>query len=402
MADRKYLYTERAHYMCPNMHFGIMAEIGTEFDADGIFRSIDVLRSAHPLMRSLIAEEQGSSGIYYEEHPELEIPVTLREADEDWQTDYDSVSSAGWNVQKEALLKVFAYPSGSGTRVLFITHHLLCDGRGLLQLVKEFADHYSNGAIPRSVDEKLMESLDDLPGGSDLSFISRMLIKDSNAKWRKEGHKVSYDEYLRFERDHDSKQVIKREIKNVDGEELDALLGLCRGNGVSLNDYLIARMMTDEGTDKVVIASDIRNKIRNYKNGALGNYATAFGVVVKKRSPEIMELARSVDHEVRSIMSKPDREMLVLSCYFNMDPELLDAVAISTLGSFDSKAGRFVGSRMFGFEKRDGHCITNLGRAESSVIREGVFIPPASPANRKAWGVLTINDKMRICSIHSM
>ena len=402
MADRKYLYTERAHYMCPNMHFGIMAEIGTEFDADGIFRSIDVLRSAHPLMRSLIAEEQGSSGIYYEEHPELEIPVTLREADEDWQTDYDSVSSAGWNVQKEALLKVFAYPSGSGTRVLFITHHLLCDGRGLLQLVKEFADHYSNGAIPRSVDEKLMESLDDLPGGSDLRFISRMLIKDSNAKWRKEGHKVSYDKYLRFERDHDSKQVIKREIKNVDGEELDALLGLCRENGVSLNDYLIARMMTDEGTDKVVIASDIRNKIRNYKNGALGNYATAFGVVVKKRSPEIMELARSVDHEVRSIMSKPDREMLVLSCYFNMDPELLDAVAISTLGSFDSKAGRFVGSRMFGFEKRDGHCITNLGRAESSVIREGVFIPPASPANRKAWGVLTINDKMRICSIHSM
>ena len=402
MADRKYLYTERAHYMCPNMHFGIMAEIGTEFDSDGIFRSIDVLRSAHPLMRSLIAEEQGSSGIYYEEHPELEIPVTLREADEDWQTDYDSVSSAGWNVQKEALLKVFAYPSGSGTRVLFITHHLLCDGRGLLQLVKEFADHYSNGAIPRSVDEKLMESLDDLPGGSDLRFISRMLIKDSNAKWRKEGHKVSYDEYLRFERDHDSKQVIKREIKNVDGEELDALLGLCRENGVSLNDYLIARMMTDEGTDKVIIASDIRNKIRNYKNGALGNYATAFGVVVKKRSSEIMELARSVDHEVRSIMSKPDREMLVLSCYFNMDPELLDAVAISTLGSFDSKAGRFVGSRMFGFEKRDGHCITNLGRAESSVIREGVFIPPASPANRKAWGVLTINDKMRICSIHSM
>ena len=402
MADRKYLYTERAHYMCPNMHFGIMAEIGTEFDADGIFRSIDVLRSAHPLMRSLIAEEQGSSGIYYEEHPELEIPVTLREADEDWQTDYDSVSSAGWNVQKEALLKVFAYPSGSGTRVLFITHHLLCDGRGLLQLVKEFADHYSNGAIPCSVDEKLMESLDDLPGGSDLRFISRILIKDSNAKWRKEGHKVSYDEYLRFERDHDSKQVIKREIKNVDGEELDALLGLCRENGVSLNDYLIARMMTDEGTDKVVIASDIRNKIRNYKNGALGNYATAFGVVVKKRSSEIMELARSVDHEVRSIMSKPDREMLVLSCYFNMDPELLDAVAISTLGSFDSKAGRFVGSRMFGFEKRDGHCITNLGRAESSVIREGVFIPPASPANRKAWGVLTINDKMRICSIHSM
>ena len=159
-------------------------------------------------------------------------------------------------------------------------------------------------------------------------------------------------------------------------------------------------MMIDEGTNKVVIASDIRNKIKNYKKGALGNYATAFGVVVKKSS-DIMELAKAVDHEVRSIISKPYREMLVLSCYFNMEPELLDAIAISTLGNFGSKAAGFVGSKMFGYEKRDGHCITNLGRVESTVINEAVFIPPASPANSKAWGVLTINKKMRICSIHS-
>ncbi len=399
MSDRKYLYTERAHYMCPNMHFGIVAEIGAEFDANRIIESIGVLKSAHPLMRSLIAEEQGSARIYYEEQSQLEIPVTIKKANDDWQTDYEAVSSAGWNVQKEALLKVFAYPSEGGTRVLFITHHLLCDGRGLLQLMQEFADLYVNDVKPHPVDEKLMESLDDFPSGSDLGVISKVLIKYANKKWRKEGHKVSYEEYLKFEREHDSKQDIKREIKNIDEEELDTLLDLCRESGISLNDYLVAKMMIDEGTDKVVIASDIRNEIKNYKKGALGNYATAFGVVVKKKRSEIMELAKAVDHEVRSIMSKPEKEMLVLSCYFNMDPELLDAIAISTLGNFESKAGRFVGGKMFGYEKRDGHCITNLGRIESSVISEGIFIPPASPANRKAWGVLTINKKMRICSI---
>lgn len=402
MADRKYLYTERAHYMCPNMHFGIMAEIGAEFDANGIIKGINALKSAHPLMRSLIAEEKGSSKIYYEEHPELEIPVTIKEADENWQTDYEAVSLAGWNVQKEALLKVFANPSEGGTRVLFITHHLLCDGRGLLQLVQEFADYYANGVEPHPVIERLMESPDDLPSGSDLRFISKLLIKDTNRKWRREAHKVSYDEYLKFEREFDPKQDIKREIKKVDGEELDIFLGLCRKNGISVNDYLVAKMMIDEGTDKVVIASDIRKRIKHYNNGALGNYATAFGVVVKKKSSEIVELSKAVNHEVRNIMNKPDKEMLVLSCYFNMDPELLDAVAISTLGSFASKAGRFVGGRIFGYARRDGHCITNLGRAESDVIREAVFIPPASPANRMAWGVLTINKKMRICSIHSM
>ncbi|SFC30475.1 hypothetical protein [Butyrivibrio sp. YAB3001] len=139
MSDRKYLYTKRAHYMCPNMHFGIVAEIGAEFGENRIIESIGVLKSAHPLMRSLIAKEQGSYRIYYEEQSQLEIPVTVKKANDNWQTDYEAVSSAGWNVQKEALLKAFAYPSESGTRVLFITHHLLCDGRGLLQLVQEYA-----------------------------------------------------------------------------------------------------------------------------------------------------------------------------------------------------------------------------------------------------------------------
>ena len=319
----------------------------------------------------------------------------------DWQKDYDTVSKAGWNVQKEALLKVFAYPTEDGTRMLFISHHLLCDGRGLLQLVQEFADYYAKGKAPQVVEEMLMESIHDLPKGSDLPFISKVIIQDANKRWRKEGHKVSYEEYAEFEREFDSKQRVEHGIQCIDGAELNKLLAACKESGVSLNDYLIAKMMLEEDADKVVIASDIRSKIKNYNKGALGNYATAFSVSIKKRTSEIMELAKSVDREVKKIMNTPQKAMLVLACYFIMDPELLDAVAISTLGSFESNSGRFVGGKMFGYEKRDGLCITNLGRVESDVIREAVFIPPASPANRKAWGVLTVNKNMRICSLDS-
>ncbi len=31
-SDRNYVYTERAHFMCPNMHFGIMAKIEINYD----------------------------------------------------------------------------------------------------------------------------------------------------------------------------------------------------------------------------------------------------------------------------------------------------------------------------------------------------------------------------------
>lgn len=398
MTTKKYLFTERAHYMCPNMHFGIIANIGKEFDEERLSESIKALKAAHPLLVSLISEEKDTGRIFYEKKDNLVIPVVKGT---DWQTDFDNISKAGWNVQKDALLKVFVYPSADSFKILFVAHHLLCDGRGLLMLTEEFAKRYLTNVNPELSEERLIESISDLPQGSDLGFISKVVIKDANKKWSKESHKVSYDEYLKFEKDFDSKQNITRNIMNFDGPSLDDMLSVCKENEVSVNDYLIARMMIEENTQKIIIASDIRTKFMNYNEGSLGNYASAFSVVAKKKHSDVIELSKSVRDEIKKILRSPKKEMLVLACYLTMDPELLDAVAISTLGGFTSNAGKFVGSKMFGYEAREGYCITNLGKIKSEIISEAAFIPPASPANKKAWGVLTVNDKMRICVVES-
>ncbi|MCR5720268.1 MAG: hypothetical protein K6F84_06850 [Lachnospiraceae bacterium] len=399
MTTKKYLYSERAHYMCPNMHFGIIADISKELNKERLNQSIEVLKNAHPLLVCLISEEKNTGMIFYEKQDNLEIPVI---EGTDWNTDFNSVSKSGWNVQKEALIKVFVYPSTDSFKILFVAHHLLCDGRGLLMLMEEFAAYYSEGIEPIFSEERLIESISDLPKGSELGFISNIIIKDANKKWGKEGHKVSYDEYLDFEKEFNSKQNIVRNILSFEGPSLDSILSVCKDNCVTVNDYLIAKMMIDEDTPKVIIASDIRTKFKNYNEGSLGNYASAFGVSVKKKQSDVTELAKSVKDEVQKILKTPQREMLVLACYFTMVPELLDAVAISTLGGFASNAGKFVGSKMFGFEAREGYCITNLGKIKSSIITKATFIPPASPANKKAWGVLTVNDAMTICSVENV
>lgn len=90
--------------------------------------------------------------------------------------------------------------------------------------------------------------------------------------------------------------------------------------------------------------------------------------------------------------------MQVLSCYIAMNPGLIDAAAISTLGMFNSKAGKFVGGEMFGFRNQSGYSITNLGRIESSYIKSALFISPASPAMKKIVGVLTVNGRMYRCT----
>ena len=90
--------------------------------------------------------------------------------------------------------------------------------------------------------------------------------------------------------------------------------------------------------------------------------------------------------------------MLILACYFEMTPTLLDAAAISSLGDFDNKAGKFVGNNILGFGQQNAYSITNLGKIENPYIKSLIFIPPASPATKLTLGVVTLNGTLKACS----
>lgn len=395
---KNYVYTERAHFMCPDMHFGIMAKIESNYDEGQLRQSIDTLQKAHPFLQSLIAEETDTGRFYYQIQDYLNIPVMVKEEVALWQQDYEEISVRGWNVKKECLLKIVVYPKGNEFQILFIAHHLLCDGRGILQLAEEFAEHYANGVMPQFAPERLIQGLNDLPSNSDLPLISKLIISDANRRWKKEGQQVMYEEYSVFERAYIQKHKMKREILTLCDQELEEIQTLCKQHSVTVNDWLIAKMMLEENTNKVVIAADIRNQTKCYKQGAMGNYSTAFSVSVKKNRENIISLAKRVASQVINICQHPQKKMLVLACYIHMQPQLIDAIAISTLGDFESKAGKFVGRNMFGYGSQSGYSITNLGKIQSNIIAEAIFIPPASPANKKIWGVLTVNNHMKICT----
>ena len=112
-SDRNYVYTERAHFMCPDMHFGIMAKIERNYDEEQLRQSIDILQKAHPFLQSLIAEETDTGRFYYQMQDELNIPVMVKQEAALWKRDYEEISVQGWNVRKECLLKTVVYPKES-------------------------------------------------------------------------------------------------------------------------------------------------------------------------------------------------------------------------------------------------------------------------------------------------
>ena len=396
--EKQYIRSERAHFMCPNMHFGILVSIKEKLDIHKIKDSLDIMSKAHPFLRSIIKYESGSTNMYYDIENRSTIEIHERESIETIWRDYREIGSKEWNVLENGLLKVFVYPMDEEMKVLFVAHHLLGDGRCLLELVNEFANLYAQGIEPVCVQERLIQGIEDLPAKSNLAGVSKYLVKYLNKQWEKEQVLVTYKEYEKFSDEFVKSNPVSHEVTVIEKQEFISMKSYCKEHGITINDLLMAKMYTSMNTEKIIIAADIRNKLKCYYKGAYGNYATAMGVVCKHKNKDILNKAIQVHKQVKRQLNNNQKLMLVLSCYLNMNQDLIDAVAIATLGNFESKAARFVGGNMFGYQKRNGISITNLGSLQNENILDAIFIPPASPATIQTIGALTVNNKMHLCS----
>lgn len=455
----EYLFTERAHLACPNMCFGIAASLGKAFDKERIEETVARLAEAHPFLRVRLGYEKETNSYFYDVKEQSQVEVifagefcdgaedvggarklcestkiseardSIEEvseagnlipvADEDIITSskiieqFEKLTARDWNLFNEGLLKIAVWNAGDRTVLLFVFHHLLADGRGALGLVQEFADFYADGIEPKAAPEHLITK-EDLPANSKLSFISRALINHANRKWKKEKHQLSYEEYYAFADKFLQEDDVEHSLEVVSFDKLAGLHDQCKSHKVSINDYLLAKMFTEEKADSIVMACDLRNQLACYNQGALGNYATAFSVKFKQgksadgiasdtsitsaNSTGIFSLAQKVHTQIQKKLASPKDLYLVLQCYASLEPGLLDAAMISSRGAFDSKAAKFIGTSFFNYDKAKGYSITNLGKIENKNIESAFFIPPASPAIKKTQGVLTVNGVMRICT----
>ena len=400
----QYLFTERAHLMCPHMNFGIVMSVRVPYKEKQIRKTLEQLSAAHPFLNALLDYEQNKNAYYYRvtDQPTAELKLKDREVpdagDPEMLREYMDLTSRDWDLFAEGMLKIVAWPMKEGTCFLLVFHHLLADGRGALGMARELADCYAAGKPPRFAEEKLIASVDEFPKDSRMPFISRFMINRANKNQVKERKLLSYPEYHAFADAFLKNDRVSYSVSRTGAEEMEKLLKTCKENSVTLNDYLLAKMMIEDRTEKVIMACDLRGRLGCYSEGALGNYSTAFSVKVKGTETDPYELAKAVHKQVQRKINRPQDLYLVLQCYANLDPAVLDAAFMACRGNYPSKPGKFVGSMFFGFDAPKGYSITNLGRINNEYITAAYFLPPASPAVRKTQGVLTVNGQMAICT----
>ena len=397
------IFTERAHLMCPHMNFGIAMGVAAAFDARLIKEAFDKLAANHPFLNAVLGHDEKDNSYFYDVTGSSKVDLVISDdcltslEDPELITEYERLTGYDWDIRTEGMLKAVAWNMTGKTVFLLVFHHLLTDGRGALDLAKELAEIYAEGNDGSFAEEKLISSADDMPADSKMPFISRMLVDKANRDWEKEGNKpLSYQEYHEFADSFVKEDKVKITLKKTSSDELGKLVSECREYSVTVNDLLMARMYKDDKTDKIIIAKDLRDSLPIYNKGSLGNYSTAFSIVIKK-TDDIWKTAQEIHKKVHKTIASPKDLYLVLQCYARLKPEVLDAAFMAAKGKIAGKSAQFIGKMFFGFEDAKGYSITNLGKIECNAVSSAFFIPPSSPAIRKTVGVLTVNGEMTEC-----
>ena len=253
--EKQYIRSERAHFMCPNMHFGILAYMDGKPDFSKVRSSLDRLSEAHPFLRSKMKYDEGSTDIFYDVGDSSAIEVNERESIDSLWADYNKIGEKEWNVFENGLLKVFIYPVGEKMKILFVAHHLLGDGKCLLELVNEFANLYVQGIKPVFAQERLIQGIEDFPDKSDLTGVSKYLVRYLNKQWKKEQHLVSYEEYAKFAEEFARSNPVSHEVIRIDKQECISMRKYCKEHGITVNDLLMAKMYTAMQVNKIIIAA---------------------------------------------------------------------------------------------------------------------------------------------------
>ena len=250
------IYTERAHLMCPNMCFGIAMAVDRPYDETSIRDAVKRLAAAHPFLNALLGYDEAENVYYYRvtDRPQVELrlkggrydaPESALAAPEIMK-EYHQLTGRDWDLFEEGMLKISVWQAGTMTQFLLVFHHLLADGRGALGLAEELAECYVRGLEPKSAPETLISSVQDFPPDSRLPLISRMLVSKANRDWEKERQGVTYADYHAFANEFLRGDKVKHSIFRIGQEKLDRIRQKCHEEQVTVNDYLIAKMMLEE------------------------------------------------------------------------------------------------------------------------------------------------------------
>lgn len=404
-----YLNLERPHLMNPAMNVIIKADFRGQFYEDVFREAVKKLSDAYGILRATVQmDEKGLA--YYKPSSAADVPVWLLEGGASFEQLVQRENKKIFHLKKESMLRIFVIPAPAAFSVIFVSHHLLGDGKSNLLLMEALGRAYKGEELPY-VGIRLIKGTENFPRKSELSSVTKMYLGSLNRTWKKEKRIFSFEEYNKlFQTYHIEREPVLYSI-TLNAVELRKLTHRCKKIGVTVNSAVVAAFSYAEkemdehhknSTDKIGIAVDVRDELNFDAARLVGNYASAVSIEQGKvGKEEFAKYMAMIHNKLQKKIKNTRSKWLCLQAFDWLEGTLIDAGYFYAYGRLESKGAKRY-AKMINYAGEPSELgVTNLGkvfmRMPEGIEMESIeFVPPAAPCNDITVGIVTYQGVMHV------
>jgi NRPS condensation-like uncharacterized protein len=397
---------ELLYLRSPSINVCFRAIIAGTFDKKDIEQAVEKVCIRHPVLHCSI-EMDNDNNAWFVKNSSAGIEC-YKSNEMDWQTWYQKTDNVPFDFAKGPLVR-FCIILGENTEIIILGHHIIGDGIGYLNVVKD---------VLLALDSKIDTTPQIPPSEPADRYFKETVLLDAptksyaawlNEEWRKNRGSFSEEEYRIFFDEYRKKYVPTLFMASLEGDDAKKLLEKSKSNGLTVNEMIAsafsAALMERLGNTelRLGIAANIRRELVSEPNNCMGNYVTGISAKIHyERADSFIVNAKAIAAIAREQLTKVKNRHLVVHFLNEFDKDFIAATMFAAYGNFDHPAAKKLAELIGEQTENKGVGISNLGRHnfnnyENSKVIDIQFVGPAFPANLLTVGVITVNNKINLC-----
>jgi len=401
------ILNERLFLRSPSINVCFRAIIEGTFEKTKIEEAFKKVCVKHPFLYCSVEIDNDYNAWLIQNNNSVSIEY-YKSDEMDWQTWYKKTDNIPFDISHGTLVK-FCVITGQNTEIIILGHHIIGDGIGYLNLLKDILLALDNRIemtpqLPpyKSIDRNFKETV---LLSSGIKFYANRL----NKKWKKSRIQFSEKDYITFFEQYRNKYKPDFLMASIEGDNLNNLLEKSKINGLTINEIIATAFsisaMEIFGCKKIGIgiAVNYRNELVSEPNQCMGNFVS--GIMTKahnKPSNNFMASAKIISAMLKEQLKNKKKRHLIVHFLNELDKDLIETIMYAAYGNFNHSVARKI-AKLIGEQKKNKVLgVSNLGRHEfknyeNFKIIDIQFIEPAFPANTLTIGIITVNSKMNLC-----
>lgn len=393
--NRIKLMAERFFLFDPSIYMNVIFTIDGLVPVEKIREAIEKTYTQNQTtMSKAVLDEKGN--LYLEEMGRTGCHTYID--NRDWQEIRREQERIPFRINEGEFLRAFITPRENCTDVYLMAHHMMADGSGLLILVDDIMKNLAGFEVAYKPTE-VMQRKDVIRKG-DLPLKTRIMLRLLNWSWAKEKRIFTWEDYFQIHETYWKDKSTYFEMTTIEDGELKALKQECKELGITVNSYLVAKIMKNYPDDHIL---GVPVSLRGNSN-SISNMITSLMLEYQYDTDKsLAENALRAHQIIREGLDSEPMRYHIPQFVAILDPTLMDAAVAHYVLGFDNEAARKA-SYIIGYTSKLGTDvgITNLGVLDvrnqygDYRITNMIGIPPHVSATRRVVSVYTYNGKMTI------